>query len=175
VKYCKAITYNTILVLSLLISSCATTDIVRKSTFSLEVKEFNGIKNYRDGKYEEAFNLLKEPAAWGYKGSQYAIAFMFLKGQHVKQSTLLGMGWLGVAKEANVKEWTEQYDAFYSAASKKKQLEFDKIKEVYIERYGVVAQDITCRKSTSAKSKRVRMECHKYNGLGVLYDIDLVE
>jgi len=177
VQYCKVINHNIfiVLILLLIVSSCASTDTIRKTTYSLEVKEFNGIKHYKNGDYEKAFNLLKEPAAWGYKGSQYAIAFMFLKGQHVQQSTLLGMGWLGVAKEANVQEWSDQYDAFYKSAPKTKQLEFDKIKEVYIKRYGLVAQDITCRKSTSAKSRRIRMECHKYNGLGVLYDIDLVE
>ena len=164
-----------VLFLSFLTSSCTSTDIIRKTTLSLETKEFNGIKHYKDGNYEEAFNLLKEPAAWGYKGSQYTIAFMFLKGQYLQQSTLLGMGWLGVAKEANVKEWSKQYDVFYSAATKKQKLDFDKIKEVYIKRYGLMAQDVTCRKSTSAKSRRVRVDCYHYDGVGVLYDIDLVE
>ena len=163
------------LVLIILLSSCASSDVIRKTTYSLEVKEYNGIKHYKKGDYEKAFNLLKQPAAWGYKGSQYAIAFMFLKGEYVEQSTLLGMGWLGVAKEANVKSWTEQYNAFYNAATKEQKLKFDKIKDIYIQRYGLVAQDVTCRKSTSAKSKRVKVDCHKYDGTGVLYDIDLVE
>ena len=100
---------------------------------------------------------------------------MFLKGEYVEQSTLLGMGWLGVAKEANVKNWTEQYNAFYNAATKEQKLKFDKIKDIYIQRYGLIAQDVTCRKSTSAKSKRIKVDCHKYDGIGVLYDIDLVE
>ena len=164
-----------VLILSFIISSCASSDIIRKTNYSLEVKEFNGIEHYKNGNYEEAFNLLKEPAAWGYKGSQYVIAFMFLKGQYLQQSTLLGMGWLGVAKEANVKEWSKQYDAFYSTATKAKKLEFDKIKEVYINRYGLIAQDVTCRKSLSGKSRRVRNECYHYEGIGILYDIDLVE
>tara|TARA_B100000809_G_C14825469_1_gene418987 strand:- start:104 stop:622 length:519 start_codon:yes stop_codon:yes gene_type:complete len=163
------------LVLTILLSSCASSDVIRKTTYSLEVKEYNGIKHYKNGDYEKAFNSLKEPAAWGYKGSQYAIAFMFLKGEYVEQSTLLGMGWLGVAKEANVKNWTEQYNAFYNAAIKDQKIKFDKIKDIYIQRYGLVAQDVTCRKSTSAKSKRVKVDCHKYNGTGVLYEIDLVE
>jgi len=163
------------LVLIILLSSCASSDVIRKTAYSLEVKEFNGIKYYKNGDYEKAFNLLKEPAAWGYKGSQYAIAFMFLKGEYVEQSTLLGMGWLGVAKEANVKSWTEQYNAFYNASTKEQKLKFDKIKDIYIQRYGLVAQDVTCRKSTSAKSKRIKVDCHKYDGSGVLYGIDLVE
>mgnify|MGYP006173792415 FL=1 len=101
-----------VILFSIFLTSCKSTDTVRKSTVFLEMKEINGIKQYEKGNYEEAFNLLKEPAAWGYKGSQYALAFIFLKGNHVQQSTLLGMGWLGVAKEANVKEWTEQYNTF---------------------------------------------------------------
>ncbi|KGJ95909.1 sel1 repeat family protein [Colwellia psychrerythraea] len=163
------------MILPFIVSSCASPELIRKTTYSLEVKEFNGIKHYKNGNYEEAFNLLKEPAAWGYKGSQYAIAFMFLKGQYLQQSTLLGMGWLGVAKEANVKDWSKQYDAFYSSATKGQKLEFDKIKEVYIKKYGLIAQDVTCRKSLSGKSRRVRIECYHYEGIGVLYDIDLVE
>lgn len=176
-EYCKVKSPKIffILIFVFLVQSCASTDIIRRTTYSLEIQEFNGIKNYKQGKYEEAFDLLKEPATWGYKGSQYAIAFMFLKGQYVEQSTLLGMGWLGVAQEANVKEWSKQYDDFYSSATKENKLRFDKIKEIYIKRYGLVAQDVTCRKSTSAKSKRVRVDCHKYSGLGILYDIDLVE
>ncbi len=173
-KYKKVIVFL-VFILLFWVSSCASTDTIRKTTASLETKEFNGIKHYKNGEFKKAFNLLKEPAAWGYKGSQYAIAFMFLKGEYVEQSTLLGMGWLGVAKEANVKEWSKQYDAFYSTATKAQKLKFDKIKDVYIQRYGLVAQDVTCRKSTSAKSKRVRIDCHKYNGTGVLYNIDLVE
>ncbi|MFT4938943.1 MAG: hypothetical protein ACI88A_001975 [Paraglaciecola sp.] len=158
-----------------LIASCASTNTIRTTTYSLEMKEINGIKNYKNGHYEKAFNLLKEPAAWGYKGSQYAIAFMFLKGQYVEQSTLLGMGWLGVAEEANVKEWTEQYDAFYSLASDLEKLKFDKITDVYIERYGLAAQNVTCAKSATTRSRRVSVSCHKYDGIGVLYDIDMVE
>jgi hypothetical protein len=172
VEYYKSIFF---LVLTTLLFSCESSDIIRKTSYSFEVKEYKGIKHYKNGDYEKAFNFLKEPAAWGYKSSQYAIAFMFLKGKYVEQSTLLGMGWLGVAKEANVKDWTEQYNTFYNAATKDQKIKFDKIKDIYIQRYGLVAQDVTCRKSTSAKSKRVKVDCHKYDGIGILYEIDIVE
>jgi hypothetical protein len=163
------------IVVVFLITSCTSSNVIRKTTYSLEVKEINGLKNYRKGDFKKAFELLKEPATWGYKASQYAIAFMFLKGQYLKQSTLLGMGWLGVAKEANVKDWTEQYEKFYAAASKSDRLRFDKIVELYIERYGLVAQDVTCKRSKTAVSRRVKIDCHKYEGINTLYEIDLVE
>ena len=97
----------------IIISGCQSTGIERKHANSLELDEINGIKSYQKGEYEKSFELLKTPAAWGYKGAQYTIAFMFLKGQYVQQSTLMGMGWLGVATEVETKEWSDQYRTFY--------------------------------------------------------------
>ena len=91
------------------------------------------MREYKRGNYQKAFDLLKEPASFGYKGSQYVLAFMFLKGQYVQQSTLLGMGWLGVAVEANVKEWREQYNTFYSGATPAQQEQIDKTVRKYIQ------------------------------------------
>lgn len=167
-------TLASLLCLSIFLFSCKSTDTVRKTTISLGFKEINGIKQYDKGNYEDAFNLLKEPAAWGYKGSQYALAFMFLKGNYVQQSTLLGMGWLGVAKEANVKEWTEQYNNLYAAATAQQKYKIDEIVKEYIKRYGLKSQDVTCQKGINAQ-RRVVLKCHKYNGLGTLYPVDLVE
>lgn len=167
-------TLISLLFFSLFLFSCKSTNIERKSTLFLEVKEINGIKQYEKGNYEDAFNLLKEPAAWGYKSSQYALAFMFLKGNYVQQSTLLGMGWLGVAKEVKIKEWTEQYNAFYLMATDEQKQKIDNIVEEYIKRYGLKSQDITCKKTINA-SRRREIKCHQYSGLGILYPVDLVE
>jgi len=162
------------LFLSIFLLSCKSTDIQTKSVHFLEMNEINGISQYEKGNYEAAFNLLKEPAAFGYKGSQYALAFMFLKGNYVEQSTLLGMGWLGVANEANVKEWQAQYNLLYSAATEKKKQEIDLIVAEYIRRYGLKSQDITCNKGVNA-SRRPEIKCHKYGGLSIIYPVDLVE
>jgi hypothetical protein len=43
--------------------------------------------------------------------------FMFLKGHHVEQSTLIGMGWLGVAIESEREEWESFYDKLYAQAT----------------------------------------------------------
>ncbi|WP_462172213.1 hypothetical protein [Pseudoalteromonas xiamenensis] len=63
----------------LLLLGCQSNNIVRKTHLSLELDEINGIKKYQEEEYEEAFELLKTPATWGYKGAQYVMAFMFLK------------------------------------------------------------------------------------------------
>jgi hypothetical protein len=162
----------------LFLLGCQSTDktvVKQKTTLSLELQELGGIKKYKAGKYKEAFDLLKTPATWGYKGSQYAIAFMFLKGQYVNQSTLLGMGWLGVATEAKTSEWFEQYQAFYNAASDDEKLKIDKIVAEYIRRYGMKAQHITCRRYKDKGVLSFKQKCYKSDRLSVVYGIDMVE
>ena len=161
--------------IALLITSCASSGLITKTQNSLALKEINGLKYYKRGEFEKAFSFLKEPAAWGYKGAQYALAFMFLKGQHVEQSTLLGMGWLGVAKEANVKDWNDQYMSIYASGTEAEKLKFDKIVKVYISRYGLVAQHVTCGRSTSATTRMFKIDCYKNDGVVVLYDVDHIE
>lgn len=168
---------NTILIVFsfLLVFGCQSTQIERKTRLSLKLDEINGIKAYKEGDFQKALELLKTPATWGYKGSQYTIAFMFLKGQYVQQSTLLGMGWLGVATEVETEDWSEQYSAFYAAASPTQKLQIDKIVEEYIRRYGMVAQHITCKKLHSGPALTVKHNCVKSARLSTVYEMDMIE
>ena len=45
--------------------------------------EASGIQQYERGEHDKAFELLSETAVQGLKDSQYVMAFMFLKGEHV--------------------------------------------------------------------------------------------
>jgi TPR repeat protein len=155
--------------------ACSPSGLIRKSGYSLEVKEINGIKLYKRGEYKKAFELLKVPATWGYKGSQYAIAFMFLKGQYVEQSTLLGMAWLGVAAEAKVPEWTQQYNDFYNAASAEQQQKIDNKVTEYIGKFGMEAQHVTCSTHIVVGTRSHKVDCHKYDQVATLYEIELSE
>ena len=156
-------------------SGCQSTGIQKKHTNSLALDEINGIKSYQKGEYEKSFEFLKTPAAWGYKGSQYTIAFMFLKGQYVQQSTLMGMGWLGVATEVETEEWSDQYRTFYSTATAEQQLKIDAIVKEYIKRYGMKSQNITCTKSSTVLSRRVQHSCQRSGRISTVYEVDLVE
>lgn len=160
----------------IILSGCQSIDRVSKTQTSLALEEFNGIKKFQKGDYAESFKLLKTPATWGYKSAQYTIAFMFLKGYHVEQSTLLGMGWLGVAIEEENDEWSEQYKALYDSVSPDMQKKIDKIVEEYIRRYGMKAQNITCSKTSTIKSRVVKHICFSSpDTVSTIYDIDLVE
>ncbi|RJE77142.1 hypothetical protein BGP78_09915 [Pseudoalteromonas sp. MSK9-3] len=163
-----------VLVWLLLITGCNSTssDFSIMPELKLEKAEIKGIRYYQSGNYEKAYEQLKEPAAWGYKGSQYLMAFMFLKGLHVEQSTLTGMAWLGVAKEAKVEEWLEQFDSFYAAAPKSLQAKIDIKVAGYIDKYGLKAQRMTCNKKLNRSTKRIDVKCHSYGGMREVHDIE---
>jgi hypothetical protein len=91
-------------------------------------------------------DYLKELAAPAYKDSQYHLAFMFLKGQHVKQSTLIEMSWLALAAKSGRKNWISQFDKFHSFATTEEQLKFDEIIRNYKSKLGFKVQQIICRK-----------------------------
>lgn len=86
-----------LLLITFVIAACESTGIVSKTGETLFLQERLGIKKYYAGEYKESFELLSQTATWGLKESQYFLAFMFMKGQHVQQSSVLGMAWLAVA------------------------------------------------------------------------------
>jgi hypothetical protein len=162
-------------VLLLLLVSCKSTKVVSKDIDTIHKQEKWGVTLYERGDYEGAFRELSELAKWGYKDSQYGLAFMFLKGQHVKQSTLIGMGWLGVASESGIEEWEELYQKLYSHASKEEQNKFDLIVADYKSKFGLKVQHVSCRKTNNGLSKKVLMKCTKRDRVSKVYDIDLIE
>ena len=163
------------LILILLISLNVQAGNVPKDKNILAQQERWGIIEYQRGNYKEAFEKLSELAALGYKESQYALAFMFLKGQHVKQSTLIGMGWLGVAAESGHKEWVKLFDQLYHSASESEQKRFDKIIDSYKSKFGMKAQKVSCRKRIKPPSKRRVLDCIKDDNYITTHEIDLVE
>lgn len=159
----------------LLLIGCNSTGVVREDKTTQFMEERIGIKHYLNGEYAQAFKPISKGALWGYKESQYFLAFMFLKGQHVKQSTVLGMAWLGVAIETGRKDWEAQYYEFYSMASPELKARIDEKVQEYIGKFGLKAQNITCSKVSSTLSAKPRITCHKSARLSPLYELELVE
>jgi len=132
-----------------------------------------GIQAYKAGDFSKAFERLKGPALHGLKQAQYLIAFMFLKGQHVDQSLIIGMGWLGVAKESKIKSWQSVYDQIYDNATIEKKALIDNKVAEYIEKFGSRTQKIKCVNRVPVGRKNTRIECNKQEGITPLYDIEL--
>lgn len=128
--------------------------------------EHAGVRYYKQGDYEKAFAKLEGPAKSGFKQSQYLLGIMYLKGQFVPQSIVKGMCWLGVANEIDVPDWTRTYDSIHANLSTQQKKTVDEEIQHYIAKYGLVAQDMVCRKRAKLGSRRTETICNKRLGTG---------
>jgi TPR repeat protein len=142
-------------------ASIAAQDISVESMERLERQETTGLRYYERGNYQKAFDNLSATAVRGLKQSQYMLAFMFLKGQHVDQSIVLGMAWLGVAIESGEPEWIELYDSLYQRATPEQKVLIAAKVAQYIEQYGMSAQNVSCSRRPVAGSRRAESRCLK--------------
>lgn len=144
-----------------LLTGCKATGKKVNNIDWVDKQQKRGISLYKRGDYQGAFEQLHELASWGYKDAQYALAFMFLKGQYVEQSSLIGMGWFGVAVESNIPEWRRLHQELYQQASQQQQKKYDIIRADFVAKYGLEAQNVTCQKSNNGFSKRRVIRCIK--------------
>ena len=152
-----------ITVLALLLAGPAAADW--ESIPDMYKKQDAGLRHYERGDYERAFEHLSETAVRGLKKSQYILAFMFMKGQYVDKSTLLAMGWLGVAKESGEKEWLDLFDSLYDLMTAAQQAIInDKVLQ-YVAWYGLQAQNVECgQRHATVGSRRKEARCLKIEG-----------
>jgi hypothetical protein len=149
------------LILACLADAAYSQDGKVESVDRLYKQESTGLRHYDRGNYEKAFENLSTAASRGFKESQYILAFMFLKGQHVETSLVLGMGWLGVAIESEEPEWIELYNSIYQRATAEQQQLIDVKVSQYIQQFGLVAQNVTCSRRPSAGTRRIESRCIK--------------
>ncbi|HHL31493.1 MAG TPA: hypothetical protein ENJ41_02830 [Oceanospirillales bacterium] len=136
-------------------------------------KEREGIRLYRKGKYKKAYKKLYETATWGLKDSQYFLAIMYLKGQHVKQDIVIGMGLLAVANESKIKQRVELYDSIYRKLTPAQIQQVDAKVLDYIEKFGMQAKGMKCSKSKDVGSRRPVVNCQYFKSvIGGSYEID---
>ena len=145
-----------------------------ESVDRLYKQESTGLRHYDRGNYEKAFENLSTTAARGFKESQYILAFMFLKGQHVETSLVLGMGWLGVAIESEEPEWIELYHSIYQRATPEQRQLIDVKVSQYIQQFGLVTQNVTCSRRPSAGTRRIESRCIKdAEKISPIYPVEL--
>ncbi|HEX9851561.1 MAG TPA: hypothetical protein VGA68_01035 [Woeseiaceae bacterium] len=146
---------------SLVAPAAVAQDSKVESVERLYKQESTGLRHYNSGNYEKAFDNLSTTAARGFKESQYILAFMFLKGQHVDASLVLGMGWLGVAIESEEPEWIELYDSIYERVSPEQQQLIEAKVAQYVAQFGRETQNVTCSRRQSAGTRRIESRCIK--------------
>ena len=154
--------------------TCTPVRAQQESIAHLYQKQDAGLRHYERGDFDKAFEDLSETAIRGLKKSQYILAFMFMKGQHVNKSTLLAMGWLGVAKESGDQEWIDLYKSIYDLTTPAQQSMIDAKVAQYVDWYGMVSQNVECSKRhATVGSRRKEARCLKVEG--PRYDLHPVE
>lgn len=127
----------------------------------LQEMENIGVRQFKKGKFKKAYKKLIVPAKQGLKQSQYLIGFMYLRGHHVEQSLVEGLAWLGVAKEAEVVDWSKTYETVYGLTTEDQRAELKSLQVLYISRYGLETQQLKCLNRSKSGSRRLVIECVK--------------
>lgn len=130
----------------------------------------SGSEHYRKGQYKQAYNKLSFMAVRGFKQSQYLLGIMYLKGQHVEQSVLKGMSWLGVANESKLsKDWLVQFQQIYNKLSSTQQSIINSSVTEYINKYGTLNNGVSCDRKLSGVSRKILVQCVKEEGFYRVY------
>lgn len=149
-------------------------DAKAESIVQMYEDEERGLRYYERGEFDRAFEYLSETATRGLKESQYILAFMFLKGQHVERSILIGMGWLGVAMESGNEDWINLYDGLYGKANAAQQAMIDGKVEQYRRQYGMRAMNVSCAQQAVTGSRRLERRCLKVEGpTNTIYPVEM--
>ncbi len=140
---------------------------------ALYKKERQGIKLHKKGKYKKAHAKLSETAVWGLKDSQYFLALMYLKGQFVEQDIIKGMGYLGVANEANIEERKNLFAQIYDKLPGVDQKRVDDRVADYIAKYGMKIKNIICKETAELRSRVAVVNCEFYKtSVGGAFEIE---
>lgn len=142
---------------------CSSSAFAQLSPWKLEKIEKQGVKFHQQRKYKKAYEKLIVSAKQGYKQSQYLLGYMYLKGQHVKTSLLTGFAWLGVASEANIKEWRDTFDTLYASLNDDQRRRVDANVAAFIQQYGLKSQKMHCEsvKSSVRARNKPKIFCQK--------------
>ncbi len=156
------------------VSPSATAEMFEQEQIrALYDQEVSGIRAYAAGRYESAFDMLSDTASKGMKESQYLLALMFLKGEGVDKSVLIGLGWLGVAIESGNEEWNNTFNTLYESMNDAQRAMVDAKVQDYVAKYGSVVQGVSCGKRTTARSRRLEIRCDKSVGNYPVHDIEM--
>ena len=132
-----------------------------RDLFTLEER---GIELYRVKDFLGAYEALEVPAANGLKTAQGIMALMVLRGEGTEKHPLKGVALLGLAAESGDRGTRRQYRQALDKVPKQFRETVEAQVQVYIERYGMEAQGITCKRTRRPQSHFTVMDCSKQLG-----------
>ena len=131
---------------------------------ALFAAEQRGVDLYRADSFEKAYAELSEPAAKGLKRAQHLMGLMHLRGEGVEKRPLKGVALLGLAAEAGDRMVKRQYSEALKRVPDEYRDVVQQQVQFYIDRYGMAAQGITCKRTRKPQSHFSAMDCDKAVG-----------
>ena len=129
--------------------------------------EQRGIHAYRAGDFAGAHAELAAPAAKGLKIAQHVVALMYLKGEGVEKNAgtqAKGVALLGLAAESGDKAVQRQYRKALKRTPEALREVVERQVAYYVERYGMAAQGVTCKRTRKPRSHFMAVDCSKTPG-----------
>lgn len=116
---------------------------------------------YQSSNYEMALPALEVMAKHGEKRAQYIVGTMYLNGQGTKQDLTKSYAWLKVANEQKNNQWKKPLLMLDEKLSTEHLESIRQEGDIYIDKYGVKAQHLICRKTKILGSKKRSHQCKK--------------
>lgn len=116
---------------------------------------------YQASNYAVALPALEAMAKHGEKRAQYIVGTMYLNGQGTKQDLTKSYAWLKVANEQKTNHWKKPLKMLDDKLPAERLVDVRQEADEYIDKYGVKAQHLICRKAKTLGSKKRSHQCKK--------------
>lgn len=111
--------------------------------------------------YEHAFKKLSSTARWGHKESQFYLATMYLQGQGTSQDIVKAWVWLNLALEQRNSDWVIMKRKLSEHIPEEAQQALEKEVEIFRNKYGADARNLSCRAIRVVGSNRLEERCEQ--------------
>ncbi|MBX2847956.1 MAG: hypothetical protein KTR16_06540 [Acidiferrobacterales bacterium] len=136
--------------------------VVYKSQQDIDREIEDMLRLYSAKNYADAYPIVSELSQWGIKDAQAILGGMYLKGEHVDQSTERGLLWLGVAKEeSSQRAAAESFDYVYGHLGAEHKTYIDQKVAAHVSKFGLKAQNINCERESRVGSNLTTTICYK--------------
>lgn len=119
-----------------------------------------GLKLYKDGRYEEAFPLLLQAAKRGFKSAQVRVAYLYASGIGTPRDLRAAIGFLGVAaKSPTHPAILNRFNHVWSQVPAEVRPPLEQIIDRFDSLYGTRANRVACDRSHRAGTYIRRLRC----------------
>lgn len=147
------------IVLSMNVFGVTNDELIKVNDYKEQLKD--AFVQYQSSNYEQALPALEAMAKHGEKRAQYIVATMYLNAQGTKQDLTKSYAWLKVANEQKNNHWKKPLLMLDKKLSAQYLIDVRQEADAYVNKYGVKAQHLICRKTKVLGSKKRSHKCKK--------------